>query len=66
MAREKDGFRENLERLDVLVPGKELLCVSDIVKAFGISRGCVEALVRGHKNSCGMVSKVTLAKLLST
>lgn len=66
MAREREGFRENLERLDKLAPGKEMLCVSDIQRVLGIHRSSVERLVRGHKNVCGLVSKVTLARLLST
>ena len=37
MAREKELFRDNLERLDGKYPGKELLTVQDVRQFCGIS-----------------------------
>lgn len=37
MAREKDGYRDNLERVNELIPDKEVLSYKDICSLFGCS-----------------------------
>ena len=65
MSREKEGFRDNLVRLDELFPGKEMLYVSEIQRAFGISRRRVERMVAPKLIDGKYISKVNLARLMS-
>ena len=62
MPREKEAYRDNLERLCEKFPDKELLNVSEVVKFLGVSRRYVEKAYpfKGNK-----ISKATLARILS-
>lgn len=42
MAREKEGFRETLDRLDAYAPGKEFLTRSELSKFIGVSKSTVQ------------------------
>ena len=66
--REKEGFRENLERINAAFPDKEMLNVSEVSRYIGLDRGKVGA--DWHEHFCRVgrskyMSKVTLARLLS-
>lgn len=66
--REKEGFRENLERIDAAFPNKEMLNVSDVSRYTGLDRSKVGADWHEHFSLMGkskLMSKVTLARLLS-
>ena len=66
--REKEGFRDNLERIDAAFPGREMLNVSEVSRFTGLDRGKVGADWQEHFCSVGRskyMSKVTLARLLS-
>lgn len=66
--REKEGFRENLERIDAAFPNKEMLNVSEVSRYTGLDRGKVGADWHEHFSLMGkskLMSKVTLARLLS-
>ena len=63
MAREKEGFRDNLERLDKAFPGKELLNRKDVAVYTGVSTRTVQKYLTPV---CGtMYAKVTIAKWLA-
>ena len=61
MSREKEGFRDNLERLNEYFPNSELLNVSDIVKYTGRDRRVVKELFPFKKN---YISKVEAARAM--
>ena len=66
--REKEGFRENLERIDAAFPDKEMLNVSEVSRYTGLDRGKVSADWHKYFSLMGkskLMSKVTLARLLS-
>nr|DAH29617.1 MAG TPA: excisionase [Caudoviricetes sp.] len=63
MPREKEGFRDNLERLDKAFPGKELLNQKDVVVYTGLSPHTVQKYLTPV---CGtMYAKVAIAKWLA-
>ena len=47
MAREKEGFRETLDRLDAVFPGKEIVKRSELATFLGVSK-CT--IIRRFKN----------------
>ena len=62
MGREKEGFRNNLERLDVAFPNQELLRGIDVARFLGIDPRTARtrySIVKGY------ISKVKLASELS-
>lgn len=63
MAREKELFRDNLERLDKAFPDKEWLWQKDVMSYTGI-RDTRAAIKRFGVDKNG-ISKVKLASLLS-
>lgn len=62
MSREKEAYRDNLERLCERFPDKELLNVTDVVRFLGVSRRYVEKAYPFKDNK---ISKATLARELS-
>lgn len=62
MPREREGFRDNMERLNEFFPSRELLNVSDLVSFTGRNRDVVKKLFN-FKN--GYISKVEVARTLS-
>ena len=65
MAREKDGFRETLDRLDAAFPGKEIVKRSELATFLGVSK-CT--IIRRFKNEYNRrlkgYPKVIIAKAL--
>lgn len=66
MPREKEGYRDNLMRLDEKFPDKELLSKSDVVMYLGVSLSTVtrKAKELGFAPRSNYVSKVRLARAL--
>ncbi len=62
MPREREGYRDLLERLDMAFPGKELLSKTEIAAWLGVS---VSTVSRRYKLPPGMVLKTTLARAVS-
>ena len=62
MPREKEGFRDNLERLNEKFPDKELLSRCDVADFLGIHRTTVARWFNFSVH--GYISKVTLARAL--
>lgn len=62
MPREKELFRDNLERLDMAFPGKELLSQKDVSKFCGMDER-TSAKMFEFKNH--YISKAKLASALS-
>lgn len=66
MAREKESYRDNLERLDKAFPTKELLNASDVAEFTGIHRHSVKATFTFNKyGRRHLISKAVLARELS-
>ena len=65
MPREKEAFRDNLERIDAMFPGKELLTRADVVRGFGLTRKAVERMLAGKMFDGQYISKAALARLIS-
>lgn len=61
MPREKEGFRDNLERLNDFFPNMELLSIQDLIKFTGRDRATVKKYFP-FKGS--YISKVEAAKAL--
>ena len=65
MAREKDGFRETLDRLDELFPGREVIKRRELAEFLGVSNSTI---VRHFKNEYNQrlqgYPKVIIAKAL--
>lgn len=65
MAREKESFRDNLERLDAKYPDKELLSLSEAARYLGIHRETTAKLLKGKMLPGNKISKVALARVIS-
>lgn len=63
MSREKDLFRENLERLDRAFPGKELLTQTEAARYCGVNRITLRNQV-GTVPGGTRISKTMLARYL--
>ena len=50
MAREKESYRDNLERIAERFPGKEMLTVADVVEYTGLNRKTVKKLFEFREN----------------
>ena len=62
MSREREGFRDNLERLDQKFPNTELLNIGDLVSFTGRDRRVVKEIFNFSKN---YISKVEAARTMS-
>lgn len=66
MSREKECYRDNLQRIDEKFPDKELLNMKEVAAYLGVSR---RTMTRHSKeygfNERGQVTKVKLARALS-
>jgi len=60
MSREKEGFRDNLERLDAFFPGKEMLTVKDVARFEGCCRQTASR--RYRYNAHKLISKADYAR----
>ena len=70
MAREKESYRDNLERLDLFFPQKELLNPTDVAKFLGVDRMSAMKMFsftarRSGKSQRYHISKAVLARELS-
>lgn len=63
MPREKEGFRDNLERLDQAFPGREIISAADVADFTGLHITTVRKIYP-IKPRIG-ISKVALARALS-
>ena len=62
MPRETETYRDCLERLDELAPGKEILSMTEVAKMMGINR---HTAAKRFAVSGGYISKVNLARSLA-
>ena len=62
MAREKEAYRDNLERINERFPEKELLTKTDVATFLGVSTKFVSKYYQFKNN---YISKATLARALS-
>jgi len=65
MAREKENYRDNLQRLDERFPDKELLNVKEAAVWLGVDPRTVPKLLGSKVLPGSKVSKVALAKAIS-
>ena len=63
MSREKEGFRDNLERIDAAFPDKELLTATDIARFEKASRASV--MKRYKFNAARRMTKADWARQVS-
>ena len=63
MSVEREGYRDNLARLNEFFPNVEILNVQDLVKFSGRDRRTVKKLFT--INSSGYISKVEVARQLA-
>lgn len=64
MPREKECFRDNLERIDRAFPGKEMLSVADAMSFLGMCRNTVRKYYVTGK--IPYISKADLARAISS
>ncbi len=64
MPREKDLYRDNLERLDKAFPDREVLSYIDISRYTGMSKSTVQRRFR-RLRKLGGISKCTVARELA-
>ena len=62
MPIEKEGFRDNMERLNEFFPNRELLSITDVVNFTGRDRRTVVKFFNFRNN---FISKVEVARTLS-
>lgn len=62
MPREREGFRDNMERLNEFFPDRELLSVTDVIRFTGRDRRTVVKFFNFRNN---FISKVEVARTLS-
>ena len=62
--REREGFRDNLARLQEAFPDKELLTVSDVARYVGADRSTVRRWYKFNATT-HRISKVDLARAIS-
>lgn len=63
MPREKEAYRDNLERICEKFPHKEVLNIKEVVEFTGMSRDFVRKAYPFSKDR--VISKATLARALS-
>jgi hypothetical protein len=64
MAREKEGFRDNMERLNEKYPDHELLTVAEVMEFCGVSRNTVKRWFKFNPVT-KRISKADLARAVS-
>lgn len=65
MAREKEGFREQLDRLDAAFPGREIIRRTELAQFLGISYDTVKRQFKAEYNQrMKGYTKVTVARAL--
>lgn len=65
MAREKEGYRENLEAINAVFPGKVSLNYSELCKLFGYSMSSAKRKwSRFYNKMCGGVPVTTVARMM--
>ena len=65
MAREKEGFREQLDRLDAAFPGREIIRRTELAQFLGISYDTVKRQFKAEYNQrMKGYAKVTVARAL--
>ena len=65
MAREKEGYRDCLERLDKKYPDKEVLKYADLMALFSLSRATIIRSWRPYYNKAvGGIPKTTVARVM--
>ena len=65
MAREKEGYRDCLERLDQKYPGKEVLKYADLMALFSLSRATIIRSWQPYYNKAvGGIPKTTVARVM--
>ena len=62
MSREREGFRDNMERLNEFFVDRDLLSIADVTRFTGRGRDVVKKLFTFKS---GYISKVELARALS-
>ena len=62
MPREREGFRDNMERLNEFFPDRDLLSVTDVIRFAGRDRRTVVKFFNFRNN---FISKVEVARTLS-
>ncbi len=65
MAREKEGYRENLEQINARYPDKESLNYTEISELFGYSyRTALRRWKKVYNKTVGGVPKTTIARTM--
>lgn len=64
MPREKELFRDNLERLDKAFPNKEILDLAEVANYLGVCRRTLVKHLKIKKMRVKTMSKSSLASLL--
>lgn len=64
MAREKDGYRENLELLNMRFPDHDMLSVEEVRQVIGVSSVKTVRKHLGQHFSGNRISKVHLARYM--
>lgn len=62
MPKDREGFKDNMERLNEVFPTHDLLSIKDVTQFTGRSRDVVKRLFTFKS---GYISKVELARALS-
>lgn len=66
MAREKESYRDNLERLDKVFPDKEMLSPADVAQYMGVALATARSVVEYTKaGRLLLISKAKFARFLS-
>lgn len=63
MPREKESYRDNLERIKDAYPTKEMLNIKEVVDFTGLSRNAVVRMFTFNKNN--YIAVATLAREMS-
>ena len=65
--REKQSYRDNLARLNEVVPYGELLNVAQVAQVLGVSRDTAAKMTFAYRiPGTRLISKASLARLIST
>lgn len=65
MAREKELFREQLERIDRVFPGRELVTYKEAAELLGVSTKTIQRKFSAFKIA-GRIPKTAIARALCT
>lgn len=64
MAREKEGFRDNIEQLNRLFPEHEMLSIQEVMQVLNVTSPTTVRKHLGEKMVLGKLSKVALARFM--